>query len=239
MDIEDFFYKIRKAENPFYLWLKRIARLIIYKNIPAPKFIFRPLYQALVLWRVIMPLILSKFIYVPIFKARCLKCGDNINIQNSIPWIEGNLDIEIGDYVVLDACIFTSGKTEERPLLQIGDNTILGHKTAVNVGRYVKIGNNCLIAPGVLITDNDGHPINPDRRVMLETVGKNEIKPIILEDNVWVGTRAIILKGVTIGTGSIVSAQSVVTRNIPPNSIVQGCPARIILRNIDKIGNIR
>ena len=79
-----------------------------------------------------------------------------------------------------------------------------------------------MIAHGAYISDADWHGIY-DRA---EPVGKT--KPIILEDNVWVGDSAIICKGVTIGANSIIGAGAVVTKNVPANSVYAGNPARLV-----------
>ena len=91
----------------------------------------------------------------------------------------------------------------------------------------IKIGNNVLIGSGCLITDTDSHPLKWDDRLRNDD-SKTKSKPIIIEDNVFIGARSIILKGVTIGYGSVIGAGSVVTQSIPPNVVACGNPAKII-----------
>ena len=81
-----------------------------------------------------------------------------------------------------------------------------------------------MIAENVRIQDSDGHDICRE--------GYMQSKPIIIEDNVWIGLSSIVLKGVHIGEGSIVAAGAVVTRDVPPHCLVAGIPARIIKRNV-------
>ena len=92
-----------------------------------------------------------------------------------------------------------------------------------------------MISTGCMIADNDGHPVSPYRRLRKEPVLQSEIKPIIIGDNVWIGTGSIIFKGVVIGDGAIVAARSVVTHDVPANSIATGIPAKISIKDIDKI----
>lgn len=80
------------------------------------------------------------------------------------------------------------------------------------------------IAHDVTIMDSDGHTI--------EYEGYMKRKPIVIEKNVWIGTKSVILKGVTIGEGAIVAAGSVVTKDVPAHSLVAGNPARVIKENI-------
>jgi maltose O-acetyltransferase len=85
----------------------------------------------------------------------------------------------------------------------------------------VKIGENVRIAPYTIILDSDFHDIK-------DHFADGPSKPVIIEDNVWLATRCTILKGVRIGKGSVVAAGSVVTKDVPPNCIVAGVPARVI-----------
>jgi acetyltransferase-like isoleucine patch superfamily enzyme len=103
--------------------------------------------------------------------------------------------------------------------LSIGNGSYLNRNTLVVAETKVEIGNSCKIAWDVVIMDSDLHPIE----------GKTlENKPVIIEDNVWIGCRSIILKGVRIGKGAIIAAGSVVTKDIPAYAIAAGVPARVI-----------
>jgi acetyltransferase-like isoleucine patch superfamily enzyme len=106
----------------------------------------------------------------------------------------------------------------------------------IRVGRNVFVNQNCTfydlggldIADDVMIGPNvsiitAGHPLEPSRRRTM-TIGK----PIVIERNVWIAAGAIIIGGVTIGENSVVAAGSVVTRDVPPNTLVGGNPARAI-----------
>ncbi len=109
-------------------------------------------------------------------------------------------------------------------VINIGDNVGISGCT-ISAGRSVVIGNDVLIGSGAIITDGDAHPINPeDRKAGLSCVRK----PVIIEDDVFIGARAVILKGVKVGKGSVIGACAVVTKDIPPYSIAVGNPARII-----------
>ena len=88
----------------------------------------------------------------------------------------------------------------------------------------ITIGKGAKISHNVTIMDGDGHSIEYD--------GYISVKPVVIEDDVWIGTKAIILKGVTIGEGSIVAAGAVVTKDVPSHSLVAGNPAKVIKENI-------
>jgi acetyltransferase-like isoleucine patch superfamily enzyme len=103
--------------------------------------------------------------------------------------------------------------------IEIGDYCIFAPGVRIRSAISVRIGDNCMLAENTLVTDADWHDhyhrIYPGKR-----------EPVVLEDNVWVGDGATICKGVTIGENSIVGAASVVTRDIPKNTIAAGNPAR-------------
>ena len=146
-------------------------------------------------------------------------------------------NIYIGNNVVLSGkpMFFFNDKLFEKPQIKIGNHTFIGHETALIVANEIKIGNNCLIAAGVTIADNDSHPLDYKERRENKTVDKNCVEPVCIGDDVWVGHNASILKGVVIGNRSIIGARSVVTKSVPDDCIVAGNPARIV-KNLKENG---
>lgn len=112
------------------------------------------------------------------------------------------------------------------PKIVIGDGCTIMYRFQCNAAESVRIGNNVLIASNVLITDSD-HVVEPEG-IPVSRNQKLVTSPVVVEDNCWLGQNAVILKGVVIGHDSIVGANSVVTRSVPPLSVVAGNPARII-----------
>ena len=103
--------------------------------------------------------------------------------------------------------------------ITLADNVFLNQGVHIACMREVSIGENCLIADQALIMDTDFHSVG-DQPVQLG--------PVRIERRAWVGARAIILKGVTIGEAAIVGAGAVVTRTIPARAVAVGNPARVI-----------
>lgn len=93
---------------------------------------------------------------------------------------------------------------------------------SIDVFSEVSIGHGCAIAKGVTIRDSDNHSID----------NKPISAPICIEDCVWIGTNSIILKGVTIGKGSVIAAGSVVTTDVPPGVLAGGVPAHVIRNRV-------
>lgn len=99
--------------------------------------------------------------------------------------------------------------------------------TQIRCMERIKIGDGCAIGRNVMIMDFDAHDI-----FYSDGTRNNLTKPICIEDHVWIGAGATILKGVTLGEGCVVGAGSVVTKSVPPHTIVAGNPARIIKKDI-------
>lgn len=96
--------------------------------------------------------------------------------------------------------------------------------TKIDCYEEINIGNDVAISHNVIIRDSDNHSIT----------GQSAFSaPIIIGNHVWIGMNAIILKGVTIGDGAVIAAGSIVTHDIPPNSLAAGIPAKVIRKNIE------
>jgi acetyltransferase-like isoleucine patch superfamily enzyme len=128
---------------------------------------------------------------------------------------------EIHERVVLSA---VGRPLEQNAQLSIGDFTTIWYGTVISVRHRVEIGRECAISWNCTIIDNDMHQLvikDSDRE-------KAESKPnyVILEDHVWLGAGATVLKGVTVGHDSVVAAGAIVTNDVPPFTLVAGVPAR-------------
>lgn len=111
--------------------------------------------------------------------------------------------------------------------IAIGDDSGLSG-TVICAALSVTIGSRCLIGADCMIFDTDFHNHAPDNRRYSAPDWPTISAPVVIEDDVFIGTRCIIAKGVTIGRGSIIAAGSVVVRDVPHNSIVGGSPAKFL-----------
>jgi len=154
------------------------------------------------------------------------KFGNNCFIDPTVRIdIQGNSRIIIGNNVkILNDCWLI---TEDNDELIIGDNTFISQNVVISGN--VKIGNNVLVAGFVSIIDANHNYDDISKNINEQ--GGNKL-PIVIGNDVWIGTHSIILQGVNIGDHSIVGANSTVTKNIEPYSIVAGAKADIIKRRI-------
>jgi acetyltransferase-like isoleucine patch superfamily enzyme len=130
--------------------------------------------------------------------------------------------INRGGKIYADHCQFYPGvrlEVGKGAVLRIGKGTYLNRNALVVAQEMVEIGRNCKISWDVIIMDSDLHPVDRESPAS---------KSISIEDDVWIGCRAIILKGVCVGKGAVVAAGAVVTRDVPAYTVVGGVPARIL-----------
>jgi acetyltransferase-like isoleucine patch superfamily enzyme len=113
--------------------------------------------------------------------------------------------------------------------LELGDGTFVNYGTNMSAMKSVVIGQNCSIGQYSIIMDCDHHDISDHGSL-------GTVEPVMIEDDVWLGARTIVLKGSHIGRGSVIGANSVVKGFIPPYSLAAGSPARVI-RNIEHNSN--
>jgi acetyltransferase-like isoleucine patch superfamily enzyme len=159
--------------------------------------------------------------------------GQNCRIYNS----NKRENVVIGKNVCINGELFCNVNGH----IEICHCSVVGSNSYIYADNSIKIGKYCFIARDVLIQDNNSHPLDPEQRkkealnYQHEAIDTylSENGPIEIADNVWIGTRAIILKNVTIGYGSIIGAGAVVTRTIPPMCIAAGNPATVV-KTIDQ-----
>ncbi len=157
---------------------------------------------------------------IEVFSRKSIVLGRNVMVNSE------NMYYHVSAY---QKCKFVANKVDS--IIVIGNNTRI-HASCIHAKSKVSIGNNCLIAGNCQIIDSSGHELlleNPSQRIY--SVSKpNEI---IIEDNVWIGMNSIILPGVTIGEGAVIAAGSIVTKDVPTQTLVGGNPAKILKQNVE------
>ena len=151
--------------------------------------------------------------------------GQRIRIYpGSRPLVRSEGDVYIGDRVQLHS---TLARLEVGALaggvLRIGAGTGINYGSAICASHSITIGERCLIGQHVLLFDSAWHHLDPARRLE-----RPEPEPVVIGDNVWIGTRAMVMPGVTIGDDAAVAAGSVVTRDVPARHFAAGIPAKVI-----------
>ena len=152
-------------------------------------------------------------------RAKGVEHGSLPYLRGQLPLITNGGRINIGDHFRADGLQYRGHlNTDPGGLLEIGDRVFLNRGVALHASEHVRIGDNVFVGDLSAIYDSNFHEVEPGRGV--------EVKPVTIGRNVWIGRAAIILPGVTIGDHSVVAAGSVVTRSVPPGSLVGGNPAK-------------
>jgi acetyltransferase-like isoleucine patch superfamily enzyme len=214
------------------LALRRLYHKVVTFSVPAPKVLSVPALTGYRAARSVYSFGRRVFVCQPLFTAYCAKVGKNLRTGDRVHWVQGRGDIIIGDDVWIDGvCDITfAARFTERPTLEIGDNTNIGNGTTFAIGKRITIGKNCNISGQTAFFDSSGHPSDPVARRNHEPPPVDQVRPITLGDDVWIGKGCIVFPGVRIGECAIVSAGSVVRRHVPPYAVVAGNPAQLVFR---------
>lgn len=152
------------------------------------------------------------------------------SIFGSFNELVGAKYITIGNHTSFrDGLFLTAWDDIKTPEITIGDNCSFGaynHITSIN---KIIIGNDCLTGRWITISDNS-HGSTDLKELKIAPTKRRLLSkgPVIIGKNVWIGDKATILGGVTIGDGAVIAANSVVTKDVPPYCVVAGVPAKII-----------
>lgn len=156
-------------------------------------------------------------------RLRSATIGRRVTLRGA-PVVSNAGRMTIGDHARLVSTVATLELvTLAGGHLEIGANSFINYGTSLVASAHVKIGRDCLIGTHVQVMDTDFHRVEDKA---WDTSGE----PILIEDRVWLGNRSIVLKGVRIGHDSVVAAGAVVTRDVPPRTLVAGVPARAVRR---------
>lgn len=168
-------------------------------------------------------------LYSEWISAKMASCGQCVRFLK-IGMLHCPQYIHIGNNTSFGKEIYlTSWDSGGKPFLKIGDNCRFGAYNHITCANKVIIGNNCLTGKWVTITDNS-HGETDSATLKISPIKRaiTSKGPVVIGNNVWIGDKATILPGVSIGDGAVVAANAVVTKNVPSYSVVGGNPARII-----------
>lgn len=170
-------------------------------------------------------------VYTGYLRNRFHQIGNDSIIYWKAYHLQGIHNVSIGRKCTFEAGLelTTWPKGTTNPTIKIGDNCLFRKNAHITATQEITIGENLLTGTNVFITDNshgltDKETLNEAPRIR-PIVSKGKVR---IGNNVWLGNNVCILPGVTIGDGCIIGANSVVTHNIPPYSVVGGVPAKII-----------
>nr|WP_269205202.1 acyltransferase [Motilibacter aurantiacus] len=123
-------------------------------------------------------------------------------------------------------CVLDEGLTvESHGEVEVGEQVIFGHHVTIGAHERVVIGRDSMLAELVSVRDHDHDFTDPDRPIREQGV---RVAPVRIGRDVWIGAKATVLRGVTIGDGAVIGANAVVTKDVPPFAVAVGVPARVV-----------
>jgi acetyltransferase-like isoleucine patch superfamily enzyme len=236
--MNSFILQVKRSESPFFRAMRRVARAILYPSAPRIPAFFKPLFRAAYELHFGVRVLWNAFCNVcyrhPLFQSRCASFGTNVAIDR-LPFVTGHVEIHIGSHVWIGGQLsIFSARINEKPVFIMKDHAEIGWNVSIAVSQEVIIEEYARVSYDCRISDSDGHPREADRRARNEPVNKRDIKPVRICKYAWVGNGTHIMKGVTIGEGAVIGANSVVISDIPPYSLALGNPAEVFFRNFGR-----
>lgn len=223
--------RIKRRQTPMDRALYQLADRARRFEIPAPRAVYDPLRAAWLSARSARAAVERVLLFQPMLRARAESCGPGLRLDLGLPYLYGDLRLHLGAHCKINGrSAFAAASAGLTPTLTVGDHTNIGFGVVISVADRITLGSHVRVADGCYLSDHPGHPLDPEARRSGAPPPPERIKPITLEDDVWLGTRVVVLPGVRIGRGTVIGAHSVVTRDIPPMCVAAGAPARVIRR---------
>lgn len=234
MTLNSLILKIKRGETPAYRLIRSVAKVIVSPRAPRVPGFLKPSLR--VVYEIHFGTIrVARWLAVvlyrhSLFQARCASVGRNLSID-TLPYVDGHVEIHIGDDVTIGSFSISSGRFLERPRLIIKDRAQIGWRVGFAVNKEVIIEEDARISFDCRISDSDGHPRQADLRAQNAPVDPKDIRPVRICRYAWIGNGSHIMKGVTVGEGAVIGANSVVISDVPPYCLAMGNPAEVYFRN--------
>ena len=193
------------------------------------------LYNIVVATRTIWNELTRIVLWTPLFQSKFDHPATGLVLSGGLPMIMGPVSMRMGEDCQISGVSTIAGRASSnpKPEIRLGDRVVLNWQTTISVGTRVWIGNDVMMGGRNYLAGYPGHPLNADDRIAGLPDTEDQIGDIIIEDGAWLGMGVIVTSGVTIGAGTVVAAGSVVTRDLPPDVLAGGMPARVI-RTLDQ-----
>jgi len=176
---------------------------------------------------------LSRLLYYqPLFELQCERTGEGGRLElapeSKLPFVD-NCALVLGSGWRISARTAFQGARNApgKARIEIGDTAYLGSRVVVRAGLGIRVGRHVTIAANVVLSSDPGHPLDPVAR-RTEAAPRADLGQMVIGDDVWVAEGATLLGGITVGDGAVVGAHAVVTKDVPPHTVVAGNPARVI-----------
>jgi acetyltransferase-like isoleucine patch superfamily enzyme len=170
--------------------------------------------------------------YQPLFELQCASAGDRgrleLTPESKLPFVD-NCELVLGSGWRISARTTFQGARHApgKARIQIGDGTYLGSRVVLRAGLGIRVGRHVTVAANVVLSSDPGHPLDPTAR-RTQAAPLSDLRQMVVGDDVWIAEGATLLGGITVGDGAVIGAHAVVTKDVPPRTIVAGNPARVV-----------
>jgi acetyltransferase-like isoleucine patch superfamily enzyme len=241
--VNSLIFKIKRSNSPVFRFAKKIFVAVFNPTVPPlPRFLRAPLraaYEFHFLVVICYRGLLTIFYRNPLFQGRCASFGKRVGVEG-LPYVSGHVEIHVGDDVQIGGRLsIASGGIFGQPKLILKDRCAIGWLTTITVNSEIVIEEDVIVSYDCRISDSDAHPREADLRAAGGRPDPKDVKPVRLCRYAFIGNGSHIMKGVTIGEGATVGANSVVISDVPPYTLVMGNPAEVILRNYGRPSTAR
>ncbi|MFL5308837.1 MAG: acyltransferase [Myxococcales bacterium] len=170
--------------------------------------------------------------YQPLFELLCQSAGEGgrleLTPESKLPFVD-NCALVLGtDWRINARTTFQGARNAPgKARIEIGDGVYLGSRVVLRAGLGIRLGRYVTVAANVVLSSDPGHPLDPVAR-RDEAAPLEDLRQMTVGDDVWIAEGATLLGGIAVGEGAIVGAHAVVTKDVPPRTVVAGNPARIV-----------
>ena len=221
---------LKTGNTPLSRGVFRLIKAIINPQLPVIRPLHGSLYHVHRFTTELLANLTRIFYWTPLFKTRLTNNPKNLNLYSGMPLLLGPLKISMGDNCRLSGHSTISGRgaSKQTPQLLIGNNVGISWQNEIFAGSKVEIGDNVRLAVKVRLVGYPGHPVDPEARAKGLPDDDDQIGDIVIGNNVWLAAGVTVMGNVTIGDGTIVATNSVVTKDLPSHVLAGGIPAKVI-----------
>jgi len=170
--------------------------------------------------------------YQPLFELQCERAGEDGHLEltpeSKLPFVD-NCALVLGARWRINARTAFQGARNApgKARIEIGDDAYVGSRVVLRAGLGIRVGRHVTIAANVVLSSDPGHPLDPVAR-RTEAAPLEALSQMVVGDDVWIAEGATLLGGIAVGHGAVVGAHAVVTKDVPPLTVVAGNPARVV-----------
>jgi len=237
--IDRFALKLKRSQSPAARTAKSILYYLRSPTVPRLPRIARQLLRPLYFLHfgvIVAVRNLLIFYRGPLLQSRCASFGRRVKLAGKLPFITGPVEIHVGNDVVFggNVSIMSGRLCEGKPRLILMDRSSVSWNVMIVVNKEIVLEEDVWITHDVRISDSEGHRREVDLRLANVPPRPEDFRPVRICRGAWIGNGSHIMKGVTIGEGAVIGANSVIISDVPPFALAMGNPAEVLIRGFGK-----